>query len=100
MGETLDSKKIRLVKYITAVQDADFLDFLEELFERNEKSNLPLAQFRKPEELLEPITERIDLRKLLLEQNYKGPNKRRFKRLVKEINVQEPIEDLLALLTK
>lgn len=92
MGETLDTKKIRLVKHITAVQDEAFLDFLEKLFEGTKTI--------MPSELLEPIEEKIDLEKILREQNYRGPNKRRFKRLVKELNIQEPVEDLLALLTR
>ncbi len=150
MGETLDTKKIRLVKHITTVQDEAFLDFLEKLFERTktvgannwlnviksirqhqtfddmareqndqgfnrEEFNRivdeldihdPEGQLRKllsnkmPLELLEPMEEKIDLEKILREQNYRGPNKRRFKRLVKELNIQEPVEDLLALLTK
>jgi len=112
MGETLDTKKIRLVKHITAVQDEAFLDFLEKLFERTKgvgddlgkkgknKSSLSLTGNEALAKVLEPIEEKIDLQKILLEQNYRGPDKRRFKRLVKELDIKEPIENLLAMLTK
>ena len=99
MGDMLDAKKIRLVNYITAVQDEAFLDLLEKLFEGTVDGSLISAdeQIRALENLLEPIEEKIDLQKILKEQNYQGPNKRRFKRLVEELNIQEPIEDLVAL---
>ncbi len=48
----------------------------------------------------QPLDEKTDLDAILKEQNYTGPNKRRFQRLVKKLDIQEPIEDLLALLSK
>lgn len=112
MGDTLDTKKVRLVNYIRSIRDEDFLDFLEKLFEQKKavgadtneieviKIESSAVQNKILVDLLEPGEEKTDLEKILREQNYQGPNKRRFKRVVKQLNIQEPIEDLLALLTK
>ncbi len=81
-----------------------FLDFIEKLFNQAnvikakqgfvENNNVIL------QDLLEPAEEKIDLKNILAQQNYHGPDKTRFKRLVKELDIQEPIEELIALLTK
>lgn len=63
-------------------------------------NELTSEQNRILAELHQPLDESIDLNAILKEQNYTGPNKRRFQRLVKKLDIQEPIEDLLALLAK
>lgn len=40
----------------------------------------------------------ISVEDLKREQNYQGFNRAEFDRLVKELDIQEPIEDLLAML--
>jgi len=62
-------------------------------------TELTLEQSRLLAEL-QPLDEKTDLDAILKEQNYTGPNKRRFQRLAKKLDIQEPIEDLLALLSK
>lgn len=51
-------------------------------------------------EYAEPIKEKTNLQAILKEQNYTGPDNRRFEKFVKELDIQEPIEELLASLTK
>ena len=41
---------------------------------------------------------RLDLKKLMREQNYRGTDHAKIARLAKEMDVQESVEDLLALL--
>ena len=48
----------------------------------------------------EPIKEKTNLQAILKEQNYTGPDNQRFEKFVKELDIQEPIEELLASLTK
>jgi len=49
---------------------------------------------------IRPRREKIDLQALMLEQGYTGPNWKQFDKLVKELNIQEPIELLLSQLTR
>lgn len=49
---------------------------------------------------IRPRREKTDLQALILEQGYKGPDRARFKQLVKELDIQEPIELLLSQLTR
>ena len=43
------------------------------------------------------MREELDIEQLKLEQNYKGFNKEEVDQLIKEIDIQEPIEDLLRM---
>lgn len=47
-----------------------------------------------------PIKKRLDLDALKKAKNYRGVNRKRFDQLVKEINVEEPIELLLSQLSQ
>ncbi len=47
-----------------------------------------------------PIKKRLDLNSLKKAKNYKGVNRARFNKLVKEINIVEPIDLLLAQLSQ
>lgn len=47
-----------------------------------------------------PIKKRLDLNLLKKAKNYKGVNRERFNKLVKEINIVEPIDLLLAQLSR
>jgi len=49
---------------------------------------------------IRPRREKTDLQALMLEQGYTGTNWARFDKLVKELNIQEPIELLLSQLTR
>ncbi|MBC7778443.1 MAG: hypothetical protein H7246_23630 [Phycisphaerae bacterium] len=49
---------------------------------------------------IRPRREKTDLQALMLEQGYTGTNWERFDKLVKELNIQEPIELLLSQLTR
>lgn len=47
-----------------------------------------------------PIKKKLDIEALKKAKNYNGVNRERFNRLVKEINITEPIEVLLAQLSQ
>ena len=49
--------------------------------------------------LVEPLQKWLDLEELKREQNYKGVNRKRFDRLVKELDIKESAEELLQMLT-
>ena len=47
-----------------------------------------------------PIKKRLDIEALKKEKNYTGVNRDRFNKLVKEINIVEPIELLISQLSR
>ncbi len=47
-----------------------------------------------------PFSKTLDLERLKKAKNYKGVNKERFDRLVKELNITEPIDVLLSQLSQ
>ena len=49
-------------------------------------------------EMIVPQLETFDIERLVREQNYKGPNKEEFDRLIAELDVQEDVEVLLEAL--
>ncbi|MFN0035654.1 MAG: hypothetical protein ACKVUS_11340 [Saprospiraceae bacterium] len=51
-------------------------------------------------ELHRPIPKKLDLDAVKKARNYKGVNRERFDKLVKEINISEPIELLLSQLSR
>jgi hypothetical protein len=48
------------------------------------------------EKLAKPIRKNLDIEELIKEQNWKPINREEFDRLVKELDIQEPIEQLIA----
>lgn len=49
---------------------------------------------------IRPVREKTDLEALIREQGYTGHDRERFDRIVKEMDIQEPIELLISQLTK
>jgi signal recognition particle GTPase len=88
---TVETKKYKLIEKITSLQDEEVLNKLELLLKEYSSGNAILM------EIVKPMREELDIEKLKLEQNYKGFNKEEVDQLIKEIDIQEPIEDLLRM---
>jgi len=88
---TVETKKYKLIEKITSLQDEEVLNKLELLLKEYSSGNAILM------EIVKPMREELDIEQLKLEQNYKGFNKEEVDQLIKEINIQEPIEDLLRM---
>jgi len=52
------------------------------------------------EQLARPIRPHFDLEEIKREQGYQPINREELEELIKELDIQEPLEDLLAMLTK
>lgn len=52
------------------------------------------------EQLAKPIRPYFNLEEMKREQGYQPINKAELEELIKELDIQEPLEDLLAMLTK
>jgi len=67
--------------------------------------NKPVEPVAQPNEIaifadaVRPLRKNLTLEELLTEQNFKGFDRQELDKLIAEINVQEPIEELLAMLS-
>lgn len=68
--------------------------------EKNNSSNKILKTEDLLKSLNRPIKKTLDIDALKKAKNYKGVNRQRFNRLIKEINITEPIELLLSQLNQ
>lgn len=90
----LSERKLELIKEVSEIRDEKDLSQLEEtlrvIHERQER----IQKFSKP------IHKKTDPDAIKRQRNFKGHDKEEMFRLIREIDVQEPIEELLAMLTK
>ena len=89
---TVETKKYKLIEKITSLQDEEVLNKLELVLKEYSKGNLILM------DIVKPIREKLDIEQLKKEQNYQGFDKEEIDRLIKEIDLQEPIEKLLEMI--
>lgn len=94
MGEMINEKKIRLASWILALEDEAYLDYLEKIL-----SAFPVEKNGIWQETVKPIREHQSIEDMVREQNYKGFDREVFDKSIKEMDVQEPIEELLKSLT-
>ncbi len=93
--ETLESRKINLIVKITKLDDETALRELENTVEivESRQTEKKLEILRK---LARPIREKTDIEQIKKEQNWNGVDREEFDRLIKEMDIQEPLEQLLA----
>lgn len=88
---TVEAKKHKLIEKIADLQDEEVLNKLETLLGEYSKGNLIFM------EIVKPVRDKFDIEQLKKEQNYQGFDKEEVDRLIKEIDIQEPIEELLKM---
>lgn len=86
---TIETKKYHLIEQITAIQEEAVLNRLEALLRELTESNQALLQLAKP------MRDKLDIEQLTKEQDFQGVNKEKINRLIEEIALDEPIEDLI-----
>lgn len=86
---TTEARKYQLIEQITAIDDIVLLSRIKAIIDNYKTEGNSLLKFAKP------IEEKIDLEKLRKEQNYAGFDKAEIEKLIEEIDLQEPIEELL-----
>jgi hypothetical protein len=104
--------KLYLIQQISAIDDPRDLELLEKEMEKikagkeSTVQGLPLAKKGSLTEiekklLAKPIRKTFDKEAMMREQGWTGKHdKEGMDRLIKEMDIQEPIEELLAMLTK
>lgn len=89
---TLESRKFRLIQLITGLDNEFIISKLESL----------IVQLSKEDQLLfklsQPMKERLDINELIEKQGYKPSTKEEIDALIKEADIQEPIEELLEMI--
>jgi arsenate reductase-like glutaredoxin family protein len=93
--QTLSDQKIELMVEISTLDKEELVqqvkNFVNYLKKRPTKKQLKML-----EELSTTIGEKTDIEEIIREQNWKPIDRKEFDRLVKELDIQEPLEQLLA----
>jgi hypothetical protein len=90
----LEALKLDMIRKIMDEQDESRLHAVE--------ATLAAAHQSDQEELLrriaKPTRRKLDIEELKREQNYSEPNQERLEYLIKELAVEEPLEELLKMI--
>lgn len=95
---SLEAKKINVVQIILSIDNEDVIDQISSKIIQM----IPSKEKTSDETLLEKyvgiIEEKLDLDKIMKEQDYNGIDIEKMDRLAKEANIEESIEELLEML--
>lgn len=91
MTTTLDNRKQRLIQEILKLDREDDVSKVEAQVEAIQSANAVLQQIK-------PTRKGVTLEQLIEEQNYTPIKKEEFFAKAKALNIEEPLEDLLAQL--
>jgi len=95
--KTLESRKLDVIKLVMEVQNEEVLSkFEDEAIKIKDNYNF------KPDiaDAIKPVRKNVSLEQLKKEQNYQPVSYQEFRQLADKIEIEEPIEELLATLTK
>ncbi|HKK65207.1 MAG TPA: hypothetical protein VJ967_05065 [Clostridia bacterium] len=91
---TIETKKLHIIKRIMEIEDTSIINKIDELIgERPEKDIHSILR-----KMSKPMEQTIDIEKVKKEQNFQPIDKDEIDRLIKEADIQEPIEELLEML--
>jgi hypothetical protein len=90
---TIEGKKLYLIRKIMEISDESVIDQLDELIgkQKEEDKDWILRQLNKP------IKEKLDLKEIKREQTFEEVDKEEIEALIKEADIQEPMEELLQM---
>ena len=90
----LSERKLELIQEVSQIRDERDLNQLEETLRNIRERQERIQKYSKP------IPKKFDPETIKRQRGFKGHDKEEMFRLIREMNVQEPIEELLAMLTK
>jgi hypothetical protein len=93
--ETLSERKMNLIVRISKLDKEESVRQVENVVDIVEQHPTE-KQLEMLEKLAKPMRKKLNLEELKREQNWKPINRAEFDRLVKELDIQEPLEQLLA----
>lgn len=91
MTKNIDSRKLEIFKQIISLDSEDSLELIENYLKQ-------VKQEEELKEIFKPIRDNISVEELKAEQNYTGFNREKFDQLVKELDIQESLEELLSMI--
>ena len=89
---TIEARRYNLIEGIMRVSDEGTLDKLEQILKEYVQARESIAH------LVKPMRKKLDVEQLMQEQGFKGVNKEKIVRLIEEIALEEPIEELLEMI--
>lgn len=89
---TLELRKYRIIKSITESTDEKIVGQIESIIEGINSSTELLNK------LSSSTKEKLDLDKLMKEQNYVHPTKEELEQIIEDAAIEEPIEELLKMI--
>ena len=92
MASNLENRKQHLIRRIAQIKEEKHLLILEQYVMDIEQENIDF------EAIFKPAKKTITLEELIKEQNYTGIDKVKMDKLIQEMDIQEPLEDLLKML--
>jgi NDP-sugar pyrophosphorylase family protein len=91
MTKDLENIKYKLIEEITDLNNEEELIELEEYLQK-------IKSRKDWHEIIKPVREEISIEQLKQEQRYEPISKEEFDKLVEDLDIEEPIEDLLSML--
>ena len=91
-NQSIDALKVSLISRISALSSEEVLRQLEQILMPQASADPSDILYR----LARPMPKKLDIDALILKQGFKGVNRVKFDQLIRKINIQEPLEQLLA----
>ena len=88
----IETKRRQILERVSDISDSELLDTISEMIENYQPTDTDLKR------LVKPTRKTLDIEQLKIEQNYQGFDQTRTGKLIEEINLQEPLEELLAMI--
>lgn len=95
MTINIQDRKLRLIQRIAALENEQTLSGIEAQLNSNDETTKDI--FNK---IIKPTRKQLTIADLIEEQNYQPITKEKFYEKVEKLNIEEPLEDLLLMLTK
>ncbi len=96
---TLHLRKLNIIEIIMGINNDDALAEIE-----NQAIKIKNQITEKPKlnvmDAVKPIRSNVSLEEIMAEQNYKPVSYKEFRKIADQLELKEPIEELLALLSK
>jgi hypothetical protein len=96
----ISNLKLRLINVITLSEDVELLQYLEQLcLQTTQLRQSPLLPQKSVlQKLTKPRPKKLDIEQLKKEQGFVQFNRIEFDKLVRSLNIQEPIENLIKMI--
>ena len=89
---TIETRKYHLIKAILQLENDFVINKLEEIISNLDDQDQVILK------LARPLKDKLNLAEAVQEQQYQPPTKEELNKLIKEANIEEPLEELLRMI--